>query len=78
VLEEGVLQDREPNHISFLLENVSANSPDRALNEFIPATKSELDVAIRKSANTSRTALRIARMGTFEIRVVVQFLRNLL
>jgi hypothetical protein len=51
MVEEGVLHDRDANHLSFLLENVSAASPTRALNEFLPVTEPELAVAIREGAN---------------------------
>src|ERR1700740_2896892 len=66
VLKEGVLQDRDPNHVSFLLENVTAASPDLALKEFLSPTETELAIAIRKSANILKNSFADRTHRRFE------------
>jgi hypothetical protein len=66
VLKEGVLQDRDPNHVSFLLENVTAASPDLALKEFLSPTETELAIAIRKSANILKNSFADRTHRKFE------------
>ena len=48
--KNDVLQDGDTNHLSFLLENVTAASSDRALNAFVPAAEKELGIAMREPA----------------------------
>ena len=66
MLEKRIFQDGDPNHRSFLLENVTVASPDRALNEFLPATETKLTIAIRKSANVLKNGFADRTHGTFE------------